>query len=780
MVSNREERLDRLTNTWTEASAEVMISEYLKDTEHWGGDGLFFLEAANGGTKLSEASVKQAAFLLQCTLRRTDLVARVGEDCFLIFLLGCRSREDALTSMNSVRECLERFAGLSVTAGGVLTDGREETYELLRERALAALAHAKREKRPFCFAEECECGEGEQTAAEMHAAKGCLIRPVPEYIEDSGKADMEFVRVMMDQLLPGKKECSIEKGLERICAYYGCGEAYILERKSGGKDYEISFSWREEKPMVRNDHLKTAPGLIVDRYLDLFRNREVLACNRICELEILDPVIAERQKLRKTRALMQFPIMENGDYIGYISVNDSKKERLWTLEETMTFALAGRVLAARILECRFQRFAQILIDHDRLTEAWNYNRFLSEGRKRLKRAPLLQAVVTMDIKNFKVINANYSYETGNDILVGISSLLNHFTGGGECFARIEADKFALLLEYQTVNGLQHRLDQLLRRVEQIPREEKKDFSISCIMGVCLVEPGDTDMSILVDHANMARKALKDYHKSIYSFYNREAERKFAKERELAFRMKSAADNEKFVVYYQPKVDLPRKRCIGFEALVRWKLPEGQMIPPDEFIPLFEKNGFITELDLYVFERVCRLIKSWKDKGRTPYPIAVNISRIHLTKPDFLEELEQIAGKYGVESRYLELEITENAFLNNPGEILEVARRIKERGFVLSMDDFGTGYSSLSLLKDLPVDIIKLDKEFFQKLLSDREKIIIANVIHLAHELDIQVISEGIETAEHEAFLTEIGCNLAQGYRYGRPAPIEEYKDLTDE
>ena len=177
------------------------------------------------------------------------------------------------------------------------------------------------------------------------------------------------------------------------------------------------------------------------------------------------------------------------------------------------------------------------------------------------------------------------------------------------------------------------------------------------------------------------------------------------------------------------------------------------------------------------ERVSRLIKSWKDSGRTPYPIAVNISRIHLTKPDFLEELEQIAGKYGVESRYLELEITESAFLNNPGEILEVARRIKERGFVLSMDDFGTGYSSLSLLKDLPVDIIKLDKEFFQKRLSDREKIIIANVIHLAHELDIQVISEGIETAEHEAFLTEIGCNLAQGYRYGRPAPIGEFTDL---
>ena len=419
MVSNREKRLDRLTNTWTEAAAEMMINEYLKEAENWGGDGLFLLETANGGTKLPEASLKQAAFLLQCTLRRTDLVARVGENCFLVFLLGCRSREDAVSSMNSVRISLERETNLHMTAGGALTDGRGQTYGSLLKRAKAELARAKQEEKFLCFTEvygKMETGDAEKDLTYS-------IRPIPEYIEDSGKADMDFIRKIMDHFLPGKQECPIEMGLKRICAYYGCGEAYILERKSGGKDYEITSSWMEEEPMVRNDNLKTIPGLIAERYLELFRNRKVLACNRICELEILDPVIAERQKLRKTRSLMQFPIMENGDYIGYISVNDNKKERLWTLEESMTFALVGRVMAACILERRFQRFTQILMDHDRLTEAWNYNRFLSEGRKRLKNAPLLQAIVTMDIKNFKVINANYSYETGNDILVGISSLL---------------------------------------------------------------------------------------------------------------------------------------------------------------------------------------------------------------------------------------------------------------------------------------------------------------------------------------------------------------------
>lgn len=765
MKPERQERLDILTNTWTEAAAGMMIDEYLKKPEGWKSDVLFFVEVSKDGDAPDEASIKKAAFLLQRSLRRADFVARAGEDCFLLFVLGCRSQEEGLSVMETVRKAMETETDLKLAAGGVLSHSAG-TYRELAQRAKCALLAAKRDGVPVHFWDE-SLPEGE-TYEE---------KPVKRYVPESARADMEFVREMMDTFEPGKTEGTIEEGLKRIGRYFQCGSAYILERKSAGTDYQITWEWQEKEPMVRNYNLKTIPGLVGARYLELFRDREVLACNRICELEVLDPVIAERQKLRETCSLMQFPIMESGEYIGYISVNDKKGERLWTLEEIETFVLAGRVMASRILELRFKRFAQILQDHDRLTEAWNYNRFLSEGRERLKHSALLQAVVTMDIKNFKVINANYSYETGNDILIGISALLARFTGGGECFARIEADKFVVLLEYQTVNGLQHRLDQLLRRVEQVPQEEKKNFHISCILGVCLVEPGDTDMSILVDHANMARKELKEYHKSTYSFYNREAGRKFAKERELAFRMKNAIEQEEFLVYYQPKVDLPGKRCIGFEALVRWKTGEDEIIPPDEFIPLFEKNGFITEVDLYVFERVCRLIRTWMDEGRKPYPIAVNISRVHITKPDFLEELERIAEGYGVDSRYLELEITESAFLHNPGEILAVARRIKEHGFILTMDDFGTGYSSLSLLKDLPVDIMKLDKEFFQKVLSERERIIVTNIIHLAKQLDIQVISEGIETAEHEAFLTEIGCDLAQGYRYGRPAPIEEYADI---
>ncbi len=767
--------LDVLTRTWTEQAAGELIQRYLKEEKSRGGDALLFLALSENGTGPADKSgpvldeiVQKGAFFLQQKLRRTDIVARVGAGCFLVFLLGCRDRNEISGILDNIEMEWERQTGYTMVAGGVFSTQPGWTYEQLRDRAQAAMysAVAGHKKRWILTDEE---------PGQMR--EYYIPEEIPDYVSDTGLADMELVRKVMDYYYSERADLSVEEGLKRLCQYFGCETAYVVECMTGKKGYEITAEWQAEEPAVRNHNLKLIPGLIGDRCMNLFENRGFLICNRIQELEILDPVSAERHKLRKARALMQCAIQEAGEWIGFICMVDRKEERLWSQREIMTFYMAGRVIASYILQLRFQKATRMLLDHDRLTEAWNYNRFLAEGENCLKNSSLLQAVVTMDIKNFKVINSDYSYEMGNTILVDISSIISRFIGGGECFARIEADKFVMLLEYQTIGGLQRRLDQMIRRIEKVPEEEGLDFNLSCMMGICLVEPGDCAMSVLVDHANMARKVLKDYHKSVYRFYNRKDEQRFARERELTFRMKSALEREEFIVYYQPKVELVQKRCIGFEALVRWKTGEGELIPPNDFIPLFEKNGFIEELDLYVFTRVCRLIRSWMDMGREPYPIAVNISRVHIVQPEVLERLVEITREYEVPPECLELEITESAFLHNPEVILDVARQIKERGFILSMDDFGTGYSSLCLLKDLPVDIIKLDREFFQKLLNEREKIIVSNVIHMARELDIQVISEGIETVEHERFLKEIGCNLAQGYRYGRPAPIEDYEYL---
>lgn len=418
-----------------------------------------------------------------------------------------------------------------------------------------------------------------------------------------------------------------------------------------------------------------------------------------------------------------------------------------------------------------------MADKDQLTKAWNLNRFKKEAEKKIHGRSGHSAIVTFDLKNFRIINMEYSYSIGNQVLTEISALLGLFVEGEEFYARIEADSFILFLDFEDKAVLISRISQLMRQIEHLGARLDLDIPFICMAGICVVESGQRSVENYIECANIARKSIKDYHKCSYAFFDREVEEKQNKDKYLASRMKSALKNNEFVVYYQPKVSIPDGKCMGLEALIRWKKEDGGLYRPDEFIPLFEKNGFIVEIDLFVFEQVCRQIGEWIRQGKKAYPVAVNISGVHLMEENFLERLIELTKQYQLPAGYIELEITETAFLNNASKVVEIAKEIKKEGFKLSMDDFGTGYSSLSLLKDLPVDIIKLDRDFFRKNMNRREKIIISNVIHMARQLEIQVISEGIETKEHEQFLKEIGCDFAQGYLYARPAPIEELESM---
>ncbi len=756
-----EKRMDILTGLRTEDSFREKLS---------GSAALCLIELKE---PVSEKVVGDFAFFLQQSLGQADLEARIGDRYFLIFLPGCRTKADVRERF-SLLEQEAHMAGTlcaEICVGAILCREAGQDYDGQLRCAKAALYTAKNENKKLCvLSEEDVMADGAPNGVLGAEACSWEIEKIPEYSWSRETADMEFVGRLIDLLLfPKEFPAKPEAGLEMLCGYFGADAAYIVERLAGETSYRIFYQWSREQSRVKNYNLERIPGVIGDRYGKIFENRSLLVCNTLDVLEDIDPVMAQRQKLRGTRSMMQAGMTEYGSYIGYICLADTKRERRWTKEEAATFDMAAAVVAACVQQIRSKERIAALQENDPLTEAWNYGRFLISGAQRLHLPKAMQAVVTLDIKNFKIINAEYGFDAGNGILKEAGVLFRNFMRGMECYARIEADEFVLLLEHSTLDELQQRLRQILRRLEQIP-ERKLGIVPVCMAGVCIVEPEDQDMALLVDHANMARKALKDYHKSAFSFYNKEAELKLLKEQRYTSLMRRAAANEEFVVYYQPRISLKDKQIVGMEALVRWRTAEGTLIPPDEFIPLFEKNGFITELDLYVFERVCRLMRKWMDQGRKVVPIGVNISRVHIKEPDCLERLTDLCGRYEIAPENLELEITESAFLGDQNLLMQVAEKIKQSGFVLVMDDFGTGYSSLSLLKDLPVDIMKLDREFFQKDLNRRERIVIANLISMAKQLGIQVVSEGIENQESEEFLREVGCEFAQGYLYGRPEP----------
>lgn len=566
-------------------------------------------------------------------------------------------------------------------------------------------------------------------------------------------------------------ELGIEMALERLCRYFKSEQAYVVERTADKKYFELTYEWNTTNRLVMNDNLRLIPGLMTESYQQEFDEDGIFVCNRFEEFNIINRVMAERQRIRGTKALMQSIILEEETFAGYIGLCDLKEERLWQEEEIATFSLSCKIITANILQLRSMKYRLRIAYKDSLTGAWNLSKFLLEAEKRSEQGEK-RAVVTFDIKNFKVINTEFGYETGNRVLIEIGRALHTFIEEEECYARVEADTFVVLLFYATPEELRQRIEQLLQRIERLSAKMILFFPFICMAGVC-AEEDQENVESMIESANAVRHSIKDYHKSNYAFFNKEMQRQRDREKHFASRMKGALKNNEFTVYYQPKIDVASGGWSGLEALIRWREPDGTLVHPDAFIPLFERNGFIAEIDRFVFEQVCRDLADWMEKGRKIYPVAVNISRIHILEAYFPGELVDICRQYSVPVDMIELELTESAFLDNPSVILEIANEIKKEGFKLSMDDFGTGYSSLSMLKDIPVDIIKLDRDFFRADMDKREKIVVTNIVHMARELDIEVISEGIETADQEQFLKEVGCNMAQGYYYAKPAPIEQ-------
>ncbi|MCH5272709.1 MAG: EAL domain-containing protein [Lachnospiraceae bacterium] len=396
------------------------------------------------------------------------------------------------------------------------------------------------------------------------------------------------------------------------------------------------------------------------------------------------------------------------------------------------------------------------------------------------------AYVTFDIDNFKYINEVFGYEYGNRVLIHIANVIKEFASEKELYAHISGDNFALLLiDEGTEEELSQRIQKLFTTITESQGEDSDlnlcKLKISC--GVYRIE-GATDINHVRANANIARTECKKQVLHDIVYYDEALKARRVEERELEYDAEDALKNGEFLVYFQPKYDVATERIIGAEALIRWNHSVRGMLSPGIFVPLFETTGFIIELDMYVLEQVCKLIAAWLKKGITPVCISVNLSRTHLYEQNLVKRLVSVVKKYNVPPNYIEFELTESAFYEQSGTLLQVMEDIKREGFRLSMDDFGSGYSSLNLLRRLPVDVLKLDKEFLAEDGGgddiERGKRIVMHVISMAKDLEISVLAEGVETKGDKDFLQEARCDMIQGYYFAKPMPMSEFDSLYTE
>lgn len=316
-------------------------------------------------------------------------------------------------------------------------------------------------------------------------------------------------------------------------------------------------------------------------------------------------------------------------------------------------------------------------------------------------------------------------------------------GGAVCSARLGNDSFISLTRYESLDQLEKHISRIDQEFNAGVREKLPGSNVMVASGVCPLSLTQGDLVEAIDNANIARKSIKGFHKGGCAIFEEGMKRRLSAEAQMANRMEYALENREFVVYLQPKVALRDGRMVGAEALVRWRRQDGSIIPPDEFIPFFERNGFVTRIDLYVLDRVLERMSVWKAAGKRLVPLSVNISRIHGDSPNQAEKILELTRRWGIEPAMIEFELTETALFQNAGRVRSLLEKLMEMGFGVSIDDFGAGYSSLNVLPSIPANILKLDKGFLQgRGFNERNRTLVRHMISMAVDLNFRVICEG--------------------------------------
>ena len=413
-----------------------------------------------------------------------------------------------------------------------------------------------------------------------------------------------------------------------------------------------------------------------------------------------------------------------------------------------------------------------LFQYDRLTGLYSKEFFYQKVRERLQEDPDgAYSIVCSNIENFKLFNDTFGVPAGDRLLQEVAGITRQMVGPSAICGRFSGDRFVCL---------QEREQEILDRASFDPERKELAEGRNVVMkwGIYQITDRSVPVEQMCDRAMLAADSIKGQYNRHFAVYDDVLRNKLLREQAITEAMETALQSGQFMVYLQPKYSL-RDDCLsGAEALVRWVHPDLGFLSPGEFIPLFEKNGFITRLDRYVWESVCATLRDWREKGYPQIPVSVNVSRADVYQSDLTDTLLGIVRKYGVKPAQLHLELTESAYTENPGQILSTVERLRKLGFIIEMDDFGSGYSSLNMLNQMKLDILKLDMKFIRsETAKPADQGILQFIVRLGRWLNLSVVAEGVETREQLEHLREIGCDYVQGYFFAKPMPVGEFEAL---
>lgn len=409
---------------------------------------------------------------------------------------------------------------------------------------------------------------------------------------------------------------------------------------------------------------------------------------------------------------------------------------------------------------------------DQITGLGNYNDFLRKIEEKIEN-DTNKMIIILDIDKFKSFNKKYGHIRGNELLKRVGEEIKKIIRKTDIVCRLGNDVFGIFLnEKVDVKKITNRLNKNITKIQI----DDKLYNIHISIGIYICNSKEKDIQGIIDKAIIAHDKVKGKYNEKYGIYTDKFEQQLSRENEIETMMEDAIKNNEFEVYYQPQISTKTQTIEGAEALVRWS-KAGRVISPGEFIPIFEKNGFIIDLEKYIFEKVCENIKEMKKEFKEIPKISVNISKESLENKKFLKVYEEIMRKYNAMSEEIEFEITERTTVSNDIDIPNVLNEIKRKGFSIAIDDFGTGYSSLNILEILPIDTLKIDKSFIDRInIKENNTSLIEAIMFISQKLHLKTVAEGVETIEQVNYLKQWDCDLIQGYVYSKPLKFEEFKE----
>ncbi len=413
-----------------------------------------------------------------------------------------------------------------------------------------------------------------------------------------------------------------------------------------------------------------------------------------------------------------------------------------------------------------------LATHDALTGMWNRDYFFEAVNKEIRENPDVEfLMIASDIYQFKIFNDVLGKKVGDELLCAFAKGFQEKARPLWELARISGDRFALLIPKRDFEE-----KRFLDFCHQLQMRKEYTLNIHNYFGIYHITDRSLRAEQMYDRAYMVVESIKGSMTKEIAYYDEELRKNRIDATLNADELELAMRENQFMIYLQPQIDPVNGKVVGSEALVRWKSPKRGMVSPGEFIPLFEQNDMIAELDYLVWELACKQLNKWKKEGKGDRSISINISPKDFYLSDLYENITKLVDKYEIDPAKLKLEITESAFVLDVQEQMSLVKRLQDKGFLIEIDDFGSGYSSLNSLKDINVDILKLDMKFFEKTEDmERSEKIVESMVNLAHNLKMPVIAEGVENLEQVEMLKRVGCQVIQGFYYSRPLPLDKFE-----